>query len=88
MPQLTGNGQGDWVPVKGPFHYHVSGNFGGGTVQVQFLDVDGNTRVIAGSQATAAVDKLVNTGFNTDVRVDLSGATAPALDYNIKSLAP
>ena len=88
MPSLSADGSSEWVPAKGPFHLHLSNDFGGGTATVQFKDVDGNIRSITNASFIAAVDKLISTGFNTDVRVTLVGSTSPDLDYNILTHAP
>lgn len=88
MPTLTADGSSDWTPAKGPFHLHLSGNFGGGTAQLEFKDTLGNTRSIANGSLTTASDKRVSTGFNTEVRITLSGSTSPALIYDIISSTP
>lgn len=88
MANLVANGSSDWVPAKGPFHLHLSGDFGGGTIQLEYRNKDAAVRSIANGSFTAAVDKLVSTGFNTDVRVTLSGASSPDLAYDLLSHAP
>ena len=88
MPTLTDNGETSWIPAKGPCHIHLSGNFGGGTAVIQFKDTSGVARSLANGSFTSAVDKLVSTGFNTDLRISLSGATGPALVYDIITSVP
>ena len=88
MTTLSANGSTEWVPVKGPTHLHLSGNFGGGTATLEFKDSSDTARAIANGAFSTATDKLVSLGFNTEVRVTLSGATSPSLIVEILSHAP
>ena len=59
----------------------VEGTWGGGTVKLQVSPDDGTTWVAVGGDSTITADGVVNFDLNScDIRLNLSGATAPSLD--------
>ena len=84
---------GGYVTVQKPGNanaqLHLSGDFGGGTVQVQFL-ADGSTTIgssgwldINGGAYTAADDDVINLPNSRTIRLNLTGATSPDIDYDL-----
>lgn len=81
---LTANGVSEVVPASGSYTLHLSGTFGGGTVQVQFQDKSGvwhNYNSTDYSFTSATVDMRINEVQPTPVRLNLTGATSPSIFY-------
>ena len=78
---LSADGQTAWVIVIGPARVSITGTFGGGTAQIETKDPSGAAVDLAEGSTTDAIDKLLDFPPNSrnEIRVDLSGATSPAL---------
>ena len=80
---FTDNGTSEAVRVSGAFTFHLSGSFGGGTVQLQFMDGSGTWRFL--NPTIFAFTDLVDQRFewveSTLFRCVLTGATAPNVFY-------
>ena len=78
---LSADGQTAWVVVVGPARVSITGTFGGGTAQIETKDPGGNAVDMADGSFTEAADKRIDFPPNSrnEIRVDLSGATSPAL---------
>lgn len=88
---LTADGKTKVVTVLGPVRVSLTGDFGSGTAQVQvLLPDDGNEVNVALGSFTAVTDTIFDfpERSETDIRVDLSGSTAPALLVWIQGNAP
>ena len=84
---FTGNGDSDEVEVYGACHFHVSGDFGGGTCKLQIKDtLDGTFRDIANASHTVAADQLVEFPQRalSVVKANLAGSTSPDLYVMIR----
>lgn len=87
---LAEDGKTKVVTVMGPARVSLTGDFGGGTAQVQALLPDGNEVDLALGSFTAVTDTIFDfpERSETDLRVDLSGSTNPALLVWIQGNAP
>ena len=85
---FAANGQSASVYVKVGARVFVGGaggnNFGSGTVTIQLLGPDGQWYNSAETM-TARDVKAIETLVPSQIRLDLSGSTAPDLDYAIQS---
>lgn len=64
--------------------YSGAATFGSGTVKVQFRGPD--NQWYTSSEAIASSDvKVLNIGVPTEIRLSLSGSTAPTIGYAIQS---
>ena len=73
------------APSSNWVHVHLSGTFGGGTVQVYFEAEDGvGYLAISDASFTAAADKWIQMKPGTKVKCTLSGATSPNLTYSLR----
>lgn len=70
------------------FYLHLSGTFGGGTVNVQFQGADGTWRNLTGVSKSAAADNFIFVPNETNYRLNLSGATSPSIYYQISADGP
>lgn len=86
---LTSNGDTDVYTVvavqRDPndsnwLHFHASGNFGGGTVQVYF-EIQDTWLPLTDATYTAATDDKLELKIGTKVKATLSGATSPNLNW-------
>ena len=84
---LTADGETTAVTVSGPARLSLTGTFGSGTAQLQARGPDGVYVDVTGGEFTAATDTLYDFPNNTrnDLRVTLTGATAPALKVWIQA---
>ena len=88
---LTADGNTAEYTVVGPtaqpasnwMYLHLSGNFGGGTFQLQ-IEVMGTFEDFTNGAFTSAVDKKIELKPGTKVRGVLSGATSPSLVYSMR----
>lgn len=78
---LTANGATEEVKTKGGYTMHISGNFGGGSFQMQFQASNGTWVDYKPDEYafTSADDIRFLEVQNTVVRGVLSGATSPNL---------
>ena len=78
---LTADGQTPTFRATGTVHISLTGSFGGGTAKLQARTPRGSWVDIAEASFTYAVNKLCDFpgGAETDIRIDLSSATAPSL---------
>lgn len=85
------NGNSDWAdltelnrsePADDGYTLAVNGAFGGGTLEIQVAVTDDKTTptLIAGVSLTAAGSAYFNTRAKY-IRIRLSGATGPAMNY-------
>ncbi len=83
---LTADGNTDAVRVRGRTHVHISGDFGGGTLQLQYQDPSNSWRNIFDASWTTAADDVFDftDRMDTPVRAVLTGATAPDLNVDIR----
>lgn len=72
------------VGADGRLMFHCSGDFGGGTLTVQFLGVDGNWKSFSTSSFSADATKVINAAVGMKLRVILAGATAPSIYYEFR----
>lgn len=86
---LAADGSTAWVDVKGKTLVHFSGTFGGGTVQIEFKDEDGDTQSYAGEAYTSSTTKVLDIPERVSLKMrgTLSGATSPSIDWTIRSNA-
>lgn len=70
-------------PGSNWMHLHLSGNFGGGTFQLQ-MEIDGSYEDFSNGAFTSAVDKKIELKPGTKVKGVLSGATGPSLVYSMR----
>ena len=84
---LAANGQTTDVGTVGAVRLSLTGSFGGGTAQLQAKDPSGSFVNVAGGSFTAVTDFVFEFPANVQnqLRVDLSGATAPSLVVWIQS---
>ena len=86
---LTADGSTKPFITKGSgTHLALDGSFGGGTVAVQKHTVSGWVSLYnEGTAETFAADDdvLYNTGQGLKLRLTLSGATSPSLDWMLES---
>ena len=78
---LSADGQTTDRQYVGPVRVSLSGDFGGGTAKVEVKDPSDNWIDVAGTSKTSAADFVIDFAEDAlnDLRVDLSGATSPAL---------
>lgn len=83
---LAADGDTAEVEVHGACHFHVSGNFGGGTCKLRIEDNDGTFRDISNASHTTAADQIVRfpQRSRSVVKANLSGATTPSLTVMIR----
>jgi hypothetical protein len=67
------------------FYIHLSGTFGGGTINVQFQGADGTWRSLSGVSQTAAADKFIMVPNEKNYRLNLSGATGATIYYELSA---
>lgn len=81
---LTSSGTQEFS-VNGAFTVHLSGDFGGGQVQLQFVDSDKQWRTINPTDYTftAPIDIAVRWKENALFRLNFTGATTPNLFWKI-----
>lgn len=84
---IVGDGPADWqVVAEEAIHIAVAGTFGGGIITVE-QDINGSVYPLLneGVAITFAVDTdiRVNTAVGDKVRLNMAGATAPDVDFNI-----
>lgn len=80
---LTEDGTTTSEVVNGYVWLHADGDFGSGTLSLQYLSADGTYRTINGYTLTADGDLFVNLPNPTTVQLDLTGSTAASLFYEI-----
>ena len=87
---FTADGSGDWVAVTGPAWVSIANDIGGGTATIQYKDMDGSARAIAGEVWQAVKDRIIDfpAGAENEIRVTLASATSPDLDVVIQSSSP
>lgn len=83
---LSANGATAWTKWLGPISFSLKGTFGGGSAQIQVKDPDDTIQNVADGAFTAAADHLLDypPQAQNEVRIDLSGATGPALQVWIQ----
>ena len=83
---FTGDGSSDEVRVRGRTHIHGSGDFGGGTLKIEYKDPTNTWRDIFDADWTSAFDDVFDfTGhIDTPIRATLTGATNPNLHVDIR----
>ena len=87
---LNADGPSVTVATLGPLHLSLTGDFGSGTAKLQSKGPNGSWIDVANGSFTAVTDTIFDfpARSETDVRVDLSGATAPALVVWLQGNAP
>lgn len=80
---LSANGSTAAVTVDSKTHVHADGAFGSGTLNLEYLSGDSTWRAIAGESYTADADKFLDITYGMQVRLTLTGATAPSIFYEI-----
>jgi len=83
MQTLTADGDTEVFMTAGVAHIHVSGGFGGGSLQLKYKDDGGTWRDISDAGFLVAVDKIVELKPGTLIKGTLSGSTAPTLVVDI-----
>lgn len=73
----------DALRCDGRFLFHVSGDFGSGTLNVEFLAADGTWKGITRGSFAAPDDTEIMLKPATKLRIVLTGATAPSLYYQV-----
>ena len=83
---LSATGQTNWTKWLGPISVSLKGAFGGGTAQIQVRDPQDVAQNVVNASFTVAADHLLDypPQAQNEVRVDLSGATGPALQVWIQ----
>jgi hypothetical protein len=84
---LVADNQTTWQSFVGPIVLKLTGtSFGGGTAKLQERDIQGSTVDVASGSFTAATHTIVDypAGSINELRVDLSGSTAPSLPVTIQ----
>jgi len=83
----TGTTVGDGVQVIGDATLIATGGFGGGTLQLQVQNTDGNWAPVDGGDITAEIAKNISVGPVTLRAVLIGASTAPSLTVNLASLS-
>jgi len=76
--------------VMGPARISLKGNFGGGTAQVRAKGPDGVFNALSNGSFTAESDTIFDfpARSETELDVELTGATAPAIKVWVQAAAP
>ena len=87
---LNADGQTEWVTTMGPLRLSLKGDFGSGTAKLQARNPDGDADDVTNGSFTEVTDTIFDfpERSETDVRVDLSGATNPVLRAWLQGDAP
>jgi hypothetical protein len=84
--QLTDNGSTDWVLIAaGEGLLFLSGDFGSGTATVESKSASGAAVEVTDGQFTAAACHSMQFLADVYVRITLTSATSPELDWEIRT---
>lgn len=81
---LDANGPSQSTSNTGPYTVTLKGNFGGGTAQLEYKDQSGQWVAYATNAYTFTSEQEIrmNETATKIIRINLTGATSPALFYS------